>query len=80
MLLKGKTAGGMAPPFLQIGASSDSEEEMKRPSISGLTPTKAIAVDSIDSDDDGMLCLKFNILYRMRLKKVHPGGFTLRFS
>ncbi|XP_044740720.1 histone-lysine N-methyltransferase SETD1 [Chrysoperla carnea] len=52
MLLKGKTAGGMAPPFLQIGASSDSEEEMKRPSISGLTPTKAIAVDSIDSDDD----------------------------
>ncbi|XP_069684013.1 histone-lysine N-methyltransferase SETD1 [Periplaneta americana] len=33
MLLKGKGTGGMAPPFLQLGISSDSEED---------TPTKSV--------------------------------------
>lgn len=50
MLLKGKGSGGMAPPFLQFGGLSDSEEELKLP-LHGSTPTKAPIPTSIDSDD-----------------------------
>lgn len=50
MLLKGKGSGGMAPPFLQFGGMSDSEEELKLP-LHGTTPTKAPIPTSIDSDD-----------------------------
>lgn len=51
MLLKGKGSGGMAPPFLQFGGVSDSEDELKIP-LHSTTPQKNAPIPtSIDSDD-----------------------------
>lgn len=56
MLLKGKGPGGMAPPFLSLGADSDDDAK----NILNSTPKPISIPTSIDSDDGIMI---FNEVY-----------------
>lgn len=51
LLLKGKGSGGMAPPFLQMGGASESEDELKLP-LQG--PGGTLGLGSVLDSDDGV--------------------------
>lgn len=63
MLLKGKGSGGMAPPFLQLGGGSDSEDDLKMHNTYGASTAAPIAAN-LDSEDGIVFLYKLYIQFR----------------